>query len=179
MKKFLPTMIAATALVAIPSATAEGWYADGGYTLLSSDVDAGGVSADIDLGAISGRVGYDLNQNFGFEGEVAIGVDDEDFSDGVTNASIGLNYLVGAYGKAQLPVTDQFNVFARAGVVNAELEAEVTGIGSDSDSETGAGFGVGGTFDVTPAMYVRGDYTRYDIEDYEADAFTVAVGVKF
>ena len=179
MKTFLPALMVTAAVAVSPTALAQGWYADAGYTHITTDVDAGTSSADIDLGAISGRVGYDINPNFGFEGELAVGVNDEEATEGDITASLGLNYLVGAYGKAQLPVAENVNLFARAGVVNAELEAEVTGLGSTSDSKTGAGFGVGGTVDINERFYVRGDYTRYDIEDFEADAFTVSLGVKF
>ncbi|MCR9193382.1 MAG: porin family protein [Hyphomonas sp.] len=179
MKTFLPTLMVTAALAVSPAALAEGWYADGGYTHVTTDVDTGVGSADIDLGALSGRLGYDFHPNFGVEGELAFGVNDEEATQGGVTASLGLNYLVGAYGKAQLPVAENINLFARAGIVQAELEAEVTGLGSASDSETGAGYGVGGTVDVAENIYIRGDYTRYDIEDVEADAFTIGVGVKF
>lgn len=179
MKTFLPTLLVTAAVAFTPAALAEGWYADGGYTHITTDVDTGAGSADIDLGAISGRVGYTLNPNFAVEGELAVGVNDEEATQGAVTASLGLNYLVGAYGKAQVAVAENVNLFARAGIVNAELEAEVTGLGSASDSETGAGYGVGGTVDVAENIYVRGDYTRYDIDDVEADAFTIGVGVKF
>nr|WP_070961125.1 porin family protein [Hyphomonas sp. Mor2] len=179
MKTFLPALMATAAIALSPAALAEGWYADAGYTHITSDVDTGAGSADIDLGALSGRLGYDFTPNFGVEGELAFGVNDEEATQGGVTASLGLNYLVGAYGKAQVPVAENVNLFARAGVVNAELEAEVTGLGSTSDSETGAAFGVGGTVDINERFYVRGDYTRYDIEDVEADAFTISAGVRF
>ena len=179
MKTFLPALMITAAMAVTPTALAEGWYADAGYTHLTADLEVGTSSADIDLGAISGRVGYDINPNFGVEGELAIGVNDEEATEGGVTASLGLNYLVGAYGKAQLPVAENVNLFARAGIVNAELEVEVTGLGSVSDSETGAGYGFGGTVDINERFYVRGDYTRYDIEDLEADAFTISAGMKF
>ena len=179
MKKFLPTLLAATVVIMAPAAMAEGWYADGGYTFVTTDVNVGGTSADIDLGAITGHLGYDFNQNFGVEGEAAFGVNDENATQGGVTSSLSLNYLVGAYGKAQVPVGENVNLFARAGIVNAELEASVSGIGSATDTETGAGYGVGGTFAFNQNMYVRGDYTRYDIEDLDADAFTIALGMKF
>ncbi len=175
MKKTITVAIASLVVAAAPSAFAEGWYADGGYTFIGIDTDV----ADVDLGAITAHGGFDFNENFGIEGEAAFGVADEDFSDGINSASIDLSYLVGVYGKVQMPVGENVNLFARAGLVNAELDVEVTGLGTTSESDTGAGFGVGGTFAFSERMFVRGDYTRYDIEDLEADAFTVALGAKF
>ena len=178
MKLSLSSLAATAVVIAAPSsALAQGWYADGGYTHITTDVD--GTSGDIDLGTITGHLGYDLNQTFGVEGEVAFGVNDEDTTVGDVTTSLGLNYLVGVYGKAQMPLGERAKLFARAGIVNAELEAETTGLGSTEQSETGAGYGVGGTVDISQNLFVRGDYTRYDIDDLEADAFTVGVGLKF
>lgn len=171
--KRLAFIAAAAAFVGVQGASAQGFYADGGYSFVSIDED--NIGASIDLGAINGHVGYDFNANFGVEGELMIGVADEDFAGG----SIGLNSAFGAFGKAQLPVAERVRVFARAGVVQAELEVEATGLGSASESETGAGYGVGAVVDVAENIYIRGDYTRYDIEDVEADGFFIGVGMTF
>jgi len=181
MNNILTVLTVATAAATLPMAHADNWYADGGYNLSSADYETGAESVDFDIGAIVGHVGYDFTTYFGVEGEVAIGVQDETFTISATDITLGLNYLVGAYGKVQLPVTDRISLFARAGVVNVELEAKFQGFGSgsQSSSDTGAGFGGGAMIDVTDTLFVRGDYTRFDIERYEAHAFTVAVGVKF
>ncbi|MDJ0922136.1 MAG: porin family protein [Henriciella sp.] len=177
MKRTLSSLAVITAIMSSPYALAEGWYADAGYTHFSADIE--GTSGDSDLDAITGRLGYDLTPNFGVEGEVGFGLDDDDSTVADVTTSIGLNYVVGLYGKAQMPLGERASLYARAGIVNAELEADVSGIGSTEESETGAGYGVGGTFDVSERLYVRGDYTRYDIEDVESDAFTLAVGMRF
>lgn len=173
MKKSLSLAVAAVALAASP-AVAEGFYADGGYTFTSIDLEDGGTSLDVDLGSITARGGYDFNQNFGVELEGSFGVADED----VFGASVELSYLVGAYGKVQAPLSENFSVFARAGVVNAELEVSGGGF-SETASDTGAGYGVGGVVDFGENLYVRGDYTRLDIEDLEADSFTISLGIRF
>ena len=173
MKKTLSLAIAAAALACAP-AVAQGFYADGGYSFTNFDVDVSGTSTDVDLGSLTARAGYDFNQNFGAELEGSFGVSDES----VLGATVELNYLVGAYGKVQAPLADNFTVFARAGIVNAELEASGGGI-SESESDTGAGYGVGGVLDFAENLYVRGDYTRIDIEDLEADTFTISLGMRF
>ncbi len=141
---------------------ADGWYVDGGYTFISLEEGA----VDVDLGSLTARGGYDFNQNFGAEIEAATGVTDES----ILGATVELDYLVGAYGKVQYPVSETVNLFARAGIVSAELDVSGGGLGLSS-SETGAGYGVGGTVDISPNLYARGDYTRYDLDNLEADAF--------
>ena len=177
------SMIALAALATVSAPVfAQGFYADAGYTFINIDVEEDGLSGDVDLGAISGRLGYNFSEWLALEAEGAIGVEDEEVSGGGIDASIGLNYLIGGYVKGQVPLGERVNLYARAGIVQAELEAEVSGGGfsdSDSASETGAGYGAGAEFAVTEKFGIRGDYTRYDIEDIEADAFTVAATFKF
>lgn len=181
MKLFISSL-ATAALVAAPAIAQEGsFYGDIGYQYISVDED--GVEAD--LGAIVAHGGYNFTDFLSVEGEVAVGIQDEDVSVGDVDpidVSVGLNYLIGAYGRVQAPLSENFTVFARAGVVNAELEAEASAGGvtaSESESETGAGYGVGGEFRFDAVNGVRFDYTRYDIEDLEADAFTIAYSRKF
>lgn len=168
MKKFLPALALASIMAA--PAMAQGFYVDGGYSFVSIDSDGG----DIDIGAVSARAGYDFTEYFSLEGEAAIGTQDEE----IGNIDVSLNYLVGAYLKAQYPLSDNFNVYGRLGVVNAEIEAEGFGV-TASDSDTGAGFGVGGQFLFSENVYARGEYTRVDIEEVEGDVFSIAFGYKF
>lgn len=173
MKKTISLAVAAAALACAP-AVAEGFYVDGGYTFTSIDVDVATTSTDVDLGSLTLRGGYDFTQNLGVELEGSFGVSDED----ILGATVEQNYLVGAYGKVQAPLGDTVAVFARAGIVNTELEVSGGGI-SESASETGVGFGVGGTIDFAENLYVRGDYTRLDIDDLDADTFTISLGMRF
>ncbi|MEM1037460.1 MAG: porin family protein [Pseudomonadota bacterium] len=174
MNKALSLAVATAALAAGPAFAEGSFYADGGYTFTAIDLEDSGTSLDVDLGSITARGGYDFTENFGVELEGSFGVADED----VLGATVELSYLIGAYGKVQAPLSETLNVFARAGVVSAELEVSGGGI-SESASETGFGIGVGATIDFAENLYVRGDYTRLDIEDLEADAFTISLGVRF
>ena len=167
-------LVAGASLVAfaLPAAAQEtGWYGDIGYQHISAD----GGAVDADVGAIAGHLGYNFTENLAVEGELAAGIDDEDIGGGV---SLGLNYAIGAYGRVQAPIGENFTIFARAGIVNAEFEAEGAGV-TASDSETGAGYGVGAEFHFDGVNGVRLDYTRYDIEDLEADAFFIGYSRRF
>ncbi len=172
MKTFLPVLTVAAAIAVSPAALAEGWYADGGYTHVTTDVDTGAGSADIDLGAISGRVGYDINPNFAVEGELAVGVNDESATQGAVTASLGLNYLVGAYGKAQIPVAENINLFARVGYGSAEVEVSVPTV-SFADDADGFAWGVGGEMFFDGRNGFRIEYTQFDFDNTDADVFGV------
>ncbi|MEO0786491.1 MAG: porin family protein [Pseudomonadota bacterium] len=173
---FLSLLAAGVAGTAAAQGT--GFYGDVGYTFHSIDSGIDGVD-DINIGAITGHGGFEFTPNLAAEGELSVGVQDEDFSVDGIDGNLSLNYLVGAYGRVQGQLTPQLNIFARAGIVNAELEAEADGLGSESDSETGAGYGAGAEFMFDDFNGIRVDYTRYDIEDLESDAFTIAYKRKF
>ena len=89
-----------------------------------------------------------------------------------------MSYLVGAYGRVQAPLGENLTVFARAGFVQVEIDAEGAGA-TASESESGAGYGVGGEYHFDGVNGVRADYTRYDIEDLEVDAFMLGYSRKF
>ena len=170
MKKFLPALLVGATVAMAPMASAQGWYVDGGYTFVG--IDEGGV--DVDLGGVTVRGGYDFSPNFGVEGEGVLGVADDDFGP----LSVDLDHLVGVYGKGIWPVTETVSLHGRAGLVEGELEVSGGGA-SASESDTGFAYGVGGTLAFSERFYARGDYTRYDIEDLEADAFTISLGMRF
>ena len=175
MKRSITLAFAACSIAAVPAlAQDSGWYGDVGYQFHSIDDDG----TEADLGTITGHVGYDFTPNLAAEGELGIGVQDEDINVLGTNVELGVNYLVGAYGRVQAPLSENLTVFARAGLVQAEVEAEGAGA-SASDSETGAGYGVGGEFHFDGQNGIRADYTRYDIEDLEIDAFMIGYSRKF
>ncbi|MEM1151682.1 MAG: porin family protein [Pseudomonadota bacterium] len=177
MKRFCLLLIAIGA--AGSAAAQSAFYGDIGYTYHNIDTDIAGVD-DINIGALTGHGGYEFTPNLAVEGELSVGVQDEDFDLGVgVEGNLSLDYLVGAYGRVQGNLTPQLQVFARAGIVNAQLEADVSGLGSESESETGAGYGAGAEYMFDAVNGIRVDYTRYDIEDLESDAFTIAYKRRF
>lgn len=178
MRKVMYSTLLASLLALGAAANAQGFYGDVNYAFISSEES----SEDVDLGAITGHAGYAFNDYFALEGEAGFGVADESVNISGVNVDVGLNYLVGIYGVGNLPVTDKLNLFARAGLVQAELEAEASAGGvtfSDSDSEDGYALGVGTTFDFTENVYARADYTRYEFDDTGVDSVMLGVGYKF
>jgi hypothetical protein len=159
MKKLaMMAAVAAVALLAAPmSASAQG-YVGLGYT--NFDYDGG------DVGAVTGRLGYRLNPNFAVEGEASTGVDEDD--------AIELNHNVGAYARAILPVTSEFDVHGRIGYQTTEIDTPL----GDADDD-GIAYGVGAEWRFTPAFGLRGDWTRLEGDEGEADALSLGGVLNF
>ncbi|MGB3625266.1 MAG: porin family protein [Henriciella sp.] len=179
-----------------------GFYLQGGYSYL--DIQPDGAESGVDTNAITARAGYQFTPMFSFEADVTSGIDDGEFdynvdeddfdlddnNDGdfndLINASgdIGLNYLVGAYGRVSVPVTDQLDVFGRAGYAFLDLDANIqtpggTEIATIEDSEDGAALGAGLNYDLTESWELRGDYTWYGFGNTDTHAAMISAGYKF
>jgi hypothetical protein len=152
---------AAAALVAGPlymsaSAQEANVYVSGGYTQFNGD---GGA----DLGGITGRVGVGFGQHFAVEGEGSFGVNDDNGTE--------LDSELGVFGVAKLPISPQFDIFARVGWSRIE-----TSPGGDQD---GVAYGVGGQWNLTEKDGIRGDVTRHDYDVGDVDAYSLSYVRKF
>jgi len=153
-------LAAAAALVAPAFMTANAQeanvYINGGYTHFDGD---GGA----ELGAITGRLGVGFGQHFAIEGEASLGVKDD--------GGLELDNEIGLFGVAKLPLSPQFDIFARAGFSRIET--------SPGGEEDGAAYGVGGQYNLTANDGIRGDWTRHDYDAGDVDAYSIAYVRKF
>ncbi|MFC6197297.1 porin family protein [Ponticaulis profundi] len=205
MLKTILAASAATGLAMTAPAFAQedtGFYAEGGYQYLNIEPD--GANSGVDTNGIGGRLGYQFNPTFSLEGEIATGIDDGefdynvdedefnlddnndgDFEDTIAAAGdIEMNYLVGIYGKAQVPITERLDAYARAGYAYIDVDAKVqtpggTDLATISDSEDGPAFGAGLEYDFTDKLYGKADYTYYSFEETDTDGVMVGLGYKF
>jgi hypothetical protein len=143
-----------------------GLYANGGYTHYDFD--------DVTLGGVGARLGYRLHPNFAVEGEAAFGVKDDD----IGPVNVELDNQVGVYGVGVLPVSPQLDLFGRVGWARVEASGAAGPFIAGGD-EDGVAYGAGAQFMFTPDLGVRGDFTRLDGDDVEADAFSASAVVKF
>jgi hypothetical protein len=159
MKKYaLMAAVAAVAMLGAPTAAhAQNWYAGAGYTQYDFD--------DAEVGGVTGRVGYNFNQNFGVEGEATFGVDDD--------AGVELDNALGAYAVGRIPLGSNFGVHGRVGYANIELD---TPLGAAEDD--GVSYGAGASWQATPGLGIRADYTRFEGDD-DADAISLGGVVNF
>lgn len=148
-------------------------YGTIGYANVSAD-----DGADVNLGALQGRIGARFGKYFGVEGELATGVKDDSFDVLGTNVDVDLKHEVGVFAVGAYPITERFEVFGRVGYAWAEAKAKGAGI-SDTANLDGIAYGVGGQYFFTDKDGVRVDYTRHDGNDAEADVFGVSYVRKF
>jgi len=175
-------------------------YATVGYTRLSTELEGTGAfsgqEADLNLGAATGRVGARFGGFLGAEAELSFGVQDEDFSrtgsvGGVTarsEGSVELKSQVAAFALAFIPVAPNADVFARAGYGRLETDVEERiSAGSFNTVDSGTreanfwAYGAGGQHFFDGVNGVRGEYTRYDLEEdgAEFDSLSIAYVRKF
>lgn len=115
--------------------------------------------------SLRGRLGLQLTEFIGVEGEIAVGVGD----DTAGTVSLRKKYELGIYGVGRFPLTPYFDVFGRLGYAQTALQAEQNGVKTIID-RGGAVFGVGAEYDVTPRDSIRLDYTvgTGQLEDYDS-----------
>jgi hypothetical protein len=175
MKKILFVAAAAATFVSAAPALAQGafdnttFYGTLGYTQAAID------DLDVDLGAVSGRLGARFTPYVGAEAELGFGVKDED----IGAISVELDNHAAAYVVGFLPVQPNFDLFARVGYGTQELSVSGPGASASADGES-VNYGVGAQFFFDANNGVRGDWTRHDFEDDgEADVFSISYVRKF
>jgi outer membrane immunogenic protein len=152
----LALVAGATSLALPAQAQQAGLYVNGGLTHFSAD--------DVDLGGLTGRVGYNFTPYVGAEAEASVGIIDDD--------NVELDKAAGLFGVARWPLGEKFDLFARAGVSHVD----VTG-GEDE----GFAYGVGGNYWFTPVDGVRADYTRHNVDNAggDVDALSLSYARRF
>ncbi len=177
-----------------------GPYIGAGYTYLDFDEDIGG---DADVHALTGRVGWQLFPFLSFEAEASFGLDEDGFDfdgdeddfdlddnddgdvDDVIAApgELGLDYLVGIFARANFPVHDRVDIFARGGYAFVEVDSTVQTLGGNQlifgGSDNGFAIGGGATYDINRALEFRAEYTRYEFDDAEVNSISASFNLKF
>lgn len=161
----------ATATLAFSSVVSadSGPYFGGGVGYFS--LDSGGFDASDT--AFKAFGGYRMNSYFATELEYIDGGSPEDR--GVQIDVTGWNLSV----LGSWPITEQFDVFAKLGVLFWDGEARGLGERSD-DSGEDFSYGVGADFKFGENWAIRGEYQRFEIEDTDtADLFSLGVFFRF
>jgi len=161
--KFLKTALVMTALAGFTSTAAA--QDSGTY------VNLGVKTYEFDTYNILGRVGYNFSENFGIEGEGSFGVIGNDDA----GIDVDTRWDLGAYVIGRLPVSEQFDLFARAGYSTVNIDVE--GLG-DIDAD---GFAVGGgiQYNLDDQNGLRLGYTYNDGDGLNADVIDLSYVRKF
>lgn len=176
----MKALIAAAAAVALTSvalpaaAQSASFYGNVGYSFVDAD------DVNVDLGAIGAKLGARFNPYLGVEGEAAFGVNDDTVTVANVPVKVELQHTVAAYVVGYLPASSSVDLFARVGYGTSKIKASAAGV-SASDDESGWNAGLGAQWFFTANDGVRGEYTKYGIDDngLQANAWTVSYVRKF
>ena len=136
--------------------------------------------SDGDLGAVTGRVGAKFNPYLGVEGEASIGVKDDEFTFAGVDGKIEHDYDAAAYLVGTLPVTPNFELFARGGYGTTKIKTELAGFDGEVDGESW-NYGAGANYYLDGQNGLRADWTRRDFRDDagEADVYSLSYVRRF
>lgn len=138
-----------------------------------------------DLFAVEAKVGYNFNKYFGVEAQGSIGLNTDSQSVGDSTFNRNIDYSVGAFAVARLPLSKKFDLFARGGVHNTQvgfsldnpptIDGELFTLSSQSDTDFAVGAGAQFNFDKKNA--IRADYTY--LGGIEAETLSLGYVRKF
>lgn len=120
--------------------------------------------------------GYQFNHWFGLEGGYAdLGTLE---SDGIGRDLEASAVYLTAVGT--VPFTDRFSGYAKAGFQRWDLDTALPGAtGTSDDNGTDPTYGVGLQYRFTDKVALRGEYSRFEIEDADLDLAQVQVRYDF
>lgn len=161
--------VALVAAVSASKARAD-WYV--GAAVSQAYVNESGLDENDTGGKIFG--GYRFNKYLAAEAEY---YDFGDQEDGINSFSVN-GYGLGVVGS--VPVSDSFSVFAKGGLHYWDLDVKgpiAAQFSDDSDSDPY--YGVGVDYSINDRWGIRGEYTRYEVDNFDVDVASVGVVLSF
>lgn len=188
MKKQVIATILGAALALPLIAQAEGFYIGANVGRAEQKLSAGGESAKETDTGFKLYGGRDFTKNFGIEvGYVNFGKVGGSITDSVGTWSVSLKpsalYLAGT---GTLPLSEQFSLFAKAGVSFNRTKISVSTpdiSGSTTKSTTAALLGIGAAYQFAPNMSVVAEYENFgkvlDEDGINVKADLISVGLRY
>lgn len=169
-----------TALVAVIASAAafgaqaadKGFYAGAGVG--QSFVDEGAYDDEDTAFSVFG--GYQFNRYFGLEaGYADFGKLEPRGAGPELEASSVYLTAVGT-----LPITDKFSAYAKAGVQRWDVDTAIPSVvGNSDDNGTDPTYGLGVQYRFTDHVALRGEYSRFEVEDTDLDLAQLQVRYDF
>lgn len=153
-------------------------YGELGYTQFMYEDDA---RADFspDLDAVSGVIGYKFHPNVSGELYLATGTGSDSGTFAGAPFRAKLDHSYGLFLRPSAMVTNNLEVFGRAGFQRTKVSASAVGV-SASDSRSSWAYGVGVNYYFANNLYGQLAYTSlYNRDDIQVDGFTFGVGARF
>ncbi|MDL0429506.1 porin family protein [Marinobacter sp. TBZ242] len=169
-------LVSVSALTVSQAATADIYKSGGGslYAGLNySFIDIESGNDEVDVGALSAKVGGLVSPFFGVEARAGFGVDD----DRINGVDYSLDNFFGGYATLNLANESPATPYLVFGFTRVELEAQSV-FGTSTEDETDFSYGAGVNIDLTPEVAGNLEYMRY----YDKNGATVdglGLGVTF
>ena len=167
-----------TAVLTHP-AQAEDFYVEGFVgALFSEETDDFTATDRIWSSTLGARAGYDWTENFSLEAELQTSLNEEKLYIGTDGNHVSMRSNAAIFGRFALPLNERLSLHARIGFASTEFETSI-GPYEYINKYDGGAYGLGGAFDITDKVYIRGDLTRYDTGAVESDSVTLGAGFRF
>lgn len=157
LNKFAVATVAALAFSGVANAQDSNTYGAIGVT--SYDFETYGVDA---------KFGFNFSENFGVEAQGVLGLTSQEEA----GVDVKIDYTIGAFAVGRLPLSEQVDVFVRAGYHSTGVTAEANNV-SASATASGYALGTGIQFNLDDANGIRAEYTVLD-DDGGLDTFTLS-----
>lgn len=154
------------------SAQEKGFYAGAGVG--QSFVDEGAYDDEDTAFTVFG--GYQFTKYFGLEaGYADFGKIEPDVAGPALEGDSAYLTAVGT-----LPITDKFSAYAKAGLHRWNVDTSLPGLtGNNDDSGSDPTYGIGAQYRFTDKVALRGEYSRFEVEDVDADLAQLQVRFDF
>lgn len=127
-------------------------------------------------GAVTGRMGIELNRYLAVETEVGVGVKDKDIQINGVDGTLKHEWDAAGYVVGKVPVGQNLDLFARGGYGHTEMKRELGGVTTDEGGDHWS-YGAGAEYKFGDANGLRADWTR---REYKGDRDAVdAYGVSY
>jgi len=138
----------------------------------------GAATYDFETYGVDIKLGHNFTENFGIEAQGIIGLtsDSTRLSNSETSATLKqkTDYTIGVFAVGRVPLSEQFELFARAGVHNTKYGFTINNaLNTDfSSNDTGVAGGIGLQYNLNEQSALRLETTYLDNVDSQTSAIS-------
>lgn len=133
--------------------------------------------------AFRGILGFKQSDSLAYEAVLGTGLSDGTFRYYNANGTVGISTMIGFFAKASNKLSDDIEVFGRAGLVSAKVDGAASAGGyrvSQGSSGSDFAYGVGIKYNLTKDYGLVVDYMNYyNKSDIKIQGLSVGISLKY